>query len=178
MSSLAGSSLHRTRHPGLGAALGLALVALAPSCGARSAIEVGAPESAVLRAPECGDLVRDPGEECDDANDTEADACRGCVLARCGDGGVREGFEPCDDGNADDGDGCKSDCSLSSCGDGLIDPGEECDDANLDDSDSCPRLCLEARCGDGFVHAGVEECDAGPANATVGAYVLTQGTSA
>ena len=122
--------------------------------------------------------MRDPGEECDDANTVEADACLGCVLARCGDGVVRDGFEPCDDGNTNDGDGCKSDCSLSSCGDGVLDPGEECDDANLDDSDACPRLCLEARCGDGFVHAGVEECDAGAANATVGAYVLTQGTSA
>jgi cysteine-rich repeat protein len=162
----------------LGAAAVLSMGAVVASCGARTGFTIGAPADDVLRTPVCGDLVLDEGESCDDANAVPGDACLpGCELARCGDGVVRVGFEPCDDGNLDDGDACRSDCSLPSCGDGLVDAGEQCDDGNGDDGDACPGLCLQARCGDGFLQAGVEECDAGAANATLGAYVVTQGSS-
>jgi cysteine-rich repeat protein len=146
---------------------------LAPSCGARSS----------LYAPEppppggvCGDHLTLAGEECDDGNASNADACvEGCVLARCGDGFVRDGFEPCDDGNDVDSDGCRNNCALPSCGNAIVDPGEECDDGDAVDSDDCTSLCLFARCGDGFLHEGVEECDGGAANADKPGYLLTQG---
>lgn len=118
------------------------------------------------------------GEECDDGNDVSTDDCVECMLARCGDGFVREGFEPCDDGNEVDTDACRNDCALPTCGDGEVDRGEECDDGNGVDSDDCPSVCLFARCGDGFLHAGVEECDGGPANADRPGYLLTQGALA
>jgi cysteine-rich repeat protein len=168
----------RFSRPALGGAGVLCLGAIVASCGARTGFTIGAPADDVLRTPVCGDLVLDEGEGCDDANAVPGDACLpGCTLARCGDGVVRVGFEPCDDGNLDDGDACRNGCSLPTCGDGLVDGGEQCDDGNGDDGDACPGLCLEARCGDGFLQAGVEECDAGAANATLAAYVVTQGGS-
>jgi cysteine-rich repeat protein len=58
-------------------------------------------------APDCGDGVVDPGEECDDGNYVDTDSCRnGCKWATCGDGVVRTGVEECDDGNANDEDAC------------------------------------------------------------------------
>ena len=36
---------------------------------------------------ECGDGIVDPGEDCDDENDVNTDACtNACTNARCGDG--------------------------------------------------------------------------------------------
>ena len=63
-------------------------------------------------APLCGDGVIQPGEECDDGNDINDDACTNtCALPACGDGILQPG-EECDDGNADDNDGCAADCTL------------------------------------------------------------------
>ncbi|MCC7422323.1 MAG: hypothetical protein IT428_18755 [Planctomycetaceae bacterium] len=72
----------------------------------------------------CGNGLRDPGEECDDGNGADDDACsNGCMGARCGDGILQkvktDRFLPglprpvlaqefCDDGNTRDGDGCLS----------------------------------------------------------------------
>jgi cysteine-rich repeat protein len=62
-------------------------------------------------AGRCGDGRADPGEECDDGNRSDEDAClSSCRWARCGDGRVRAGVEECDDGNARDGDGCSAQC--------------------------------------------------------------------
>ena len=63
----------------------------------------------------CGDGVIYAGrEECDDANDTDGDACTtACVAARCGDGIVHVGQEECDDGNDVDLDPCRSGCILN-----------------------------------------------------------------
>ncbi|MEZ4453259.1 MAG: DUF4215 domain-containing protein [Nannocystaceae bacterium] len=110
----------------------------------------------------CGDGNLDPGEECDDGNDDEADACTNtCTNAACGDG-IVNGDEGCDDGNDDDTDECTSACLPAACGDGFVQAGVEgCDDANADDTDECPGTCQPASCGDGFVQAGVETCDDG-----------------
>lgn len=142
------------------AALGVAL----PSCGARSDITTLAPddEGVADRVPRCGDGVVDAaadagGEECDDANDRDDDAClTTCMRARCGDGFVRTGFEACDSGGRED--ECTDTCGLPSCGDGVVQDGEDCDG-----STDCTPACLFAACGDGIVQSG-EACDGGAAN--------------
>lgn len=66
---------------------------------------------ASLYRSECGDGRLDGGEECDDGNDADTDAClTSCRWASCGDGHVRAGVEDCDDGNRADGDSCSSSC--------------------------------------------------------------------
>ncbi len=114
-------------------------------------------------APACGDGQQDPGEDCDDGNAQDDDACVACVAATCGDGHLHAGVEACDDGNDVDDDGCSNACLLATCGDGEVQPGETCDDGNVSDKDACPSTCQSASCGDGFVQLGVETCDdAGP----------------
>ncbi len=64
---------------------------------------------------ECGDgtLNVTAGEECDDGNVDNTDACVDeCVNAACSDGHVWLAVEECDDGNAIGGDGCSSNCVL------------------------------------------------------------------
>ncbi len=64
--------------------------------------------------PVCGDgVVQDP-EQCDDGNQSEADACLSdCVMAICGDGHHHLGKEECDDGNDIKGDGCEPTCEVT-----------------------------------------------------------------
>jgi cysteine-rich repeat protein len=116
----------------------------------------------------------DPGEECDDMNLDNADACvLECKNARCGDGVIRLGVEECD-GDVDiTGDGvpedtCSDSCHLNGCGNGIKDPGEQCDDGCLagvanecepeDNGDGCSATCTFENCGNGVVDAG-EQCD-------------------
>ena len=113
------------------------------------------------REPSCGNSVTEEGEECDDGNFDNDDACISCVAARCGDGFEWAGVEGCDDGNTEPGDGCSPGCVPETCGDGVVQPPEECDDGNEINTDECPSTCLAARCGDEFVWAEVEECDDG-----------------
>ncbi len=116
----------------------------------------------------CGDGVLDAGEECDDGNGDNSDACLdSCTAAQCGDGFVRTGVEACDDGVANSdaaADACRTDCSLPRCGDGVTDSAETCDDGNVSDTDSCLNTCAAAACGDGLLWVGVEECDDGAGN--------------
>ncbi len=116
----------------------------------------------------CGNGVVEDGEECDDGNDWDVDAClTNCTAAVCGDGFLMDGVEECDDGNDEDDDACLSSCVHATCGDGVTrSDGEQCDDANDDDTDSCTSLCRVAFCGDGFVHVGVEACDEQGSTAT------------
>jgi cysteine-rich repeat protein len=111
----------------------------------------------------CGDGIVDPanGEECDDTNLDDTDACTNtCRVAVCGDGYVQAGVEECDDGNASNEDACLDTCVAAFCGDGFARTGlEECDDGNLDNADACLDTCVTATCGDGFTQAGVEACD-------------------
>ncbi|MDC0721039.1 DUF4215 domain-containing protein [Nannocystis bainbridge] len=57
---------------------------------------------------ECGDgtVNGDAGEECDDQNEVDTDACIACKTATCGDGFVQAGAEECDDGTPDGDDLC------------------------------------------------------------------------
>ncbi|WAS97006.1 DUF4215 domain-containing protein [Nannocystis punicea] len=109
----------------------------------------------------CGDGVLDRGEECDDGNTDDADACTSlCTTARCGDGFVQAG-ETCDEVVATA--SCDGDCTAVQCGDGLTNTvaGEDCDDGNTVDDDGCSNACTGAKCGDGVVQPGVEACDDG-----------------
>ncbi|MBK7829471.1 DUF4215 domain-containing protein [Nannocystis sp.] len=109
----------------------------------------------------CGDGEVQPGEDCDDGNAENTDACvDGCKAAACGDGFVQDGIEVCDDGNATNEDICLDTCVQASCGDGFVGPGEACDDGNQEDGDACTNSCALPSCGDGKVQQA-EECDDG-----------------
>ena len=114
--------------------------------------------------PICGDGILDGGEQCDDGNASNNDACTvTCVAASCGDGLVWEGLETCDDGNLDNDDGCLDNCTPNICGDGFINLGaEQCDDGNQVNDDDCTNACALhiPGCGDNMLDEG-EECDDG-----------------
>jgi cysteine-rich repeat protein len=61
-------------------------------------------------APSCSDGIKQTGEECDDGNESNTDACTNtCKNAVCGDGFTQAG-EECDDGNSSNNDGCTTSC--------------------------------------------------------------------
>ena len=116
-------------------------------------------------APTCGNMSVDPGEQCDDMNADNTDACLDiCFNAFCGDGFTQVGVEDCDDGNTVPGDGCNGQCTIEGCGNGIIEPPEECDDgvANNSDTapDACRTTCVNPTCGDLVTDTG-EDCDDG-----------------
>jgi cysteine-rich repeat protein len=135
---------------------------------------------AVTVTPVCGNGVVERGEQCDDGNGVDVDACPDgpsglCTNASCGDSIVRRdiasgtaGYEQCDDGNTTTGDGCDDSCQLEgTCGDGVADSGEGCDLGSANDdnaSGSCPSVCRTScqcpTCGDGVTDFILgEECD-------------------
>ncbi len=116
----------------------------------------------------CGNGWPDTGEQCDDGNSDNTDAClTDCTDASCGDGFTWVGQEQCDNGsgNSDNApNACRTNCQNPSCGDGVTDTGETCDDGGTVNGDGCDQNCqLESVCGNNVVE-GVEECDDGPAN--------------
>ncbi len=91
----------------------------------------------------CGDTTSDPGEQCDDGNGDNTDACINCTEAVCGDGFVQSGVEGCDDGNLVQTDACINTCASATCGDGFVQAGvEECDDGNTMSGDGCSANCV------------------------------------
>ena len=61
----------------------------------------------------CGDGVTGAGEDCDDGNSDNTDAClNDCRDAFCGDGFVQDGVDQCDDGDVVPGDCCDASCQL------------------------------------------------------------------
>ncbi|MBX3160206.1 MAG: DUF4215 domain-containing protein [Deltaproteobacteria bacterium] len=118
----------------------------------------------------------DQGEQCDDGNNIDTDACVNCQNARCGDGKVRAGVEECDDGNSLNTDACTNACKNAVCGDGFVRAGvEQCDDGNTVTETTCPYgtgTCTTCSatcqnftatgnvCGDGILDPeGHEVCD-------------------
>jgi cysteine-rich repeat protein len=109
---------------------------------------IGAPESYQVRtsarctAPRCGNGVVGAGEQCDDGNTVNGDACDdNCTTPRCGNGIVGAG-EQCDDGNTVNCDACDDNCTTPRCGNGIVDPGEQCDDGNSVNGDPCNNSCV------------------------------------
>ena len=80
--------------------------------------------------PDCGNGIPETGEECDDGNTSNNDAClNNCEDADCGDSYIWSGNEECDDGNTSNNDACLNNCEDADCGDSYIWSGnEECDD--------------------------------------------------
>ena len=93
--------------------------------------------------PTCGNGVMEAGEDCDDGNLENTDAClNNCKAASCGDGFIEAGVEDCDDTNLSDNDACTNACKMAICGDGLTWVGtEDCDDANAVETDACDMAC-------------------------------------
>ncbi|HEV7735535.1 MAG TPA: hypothetical protein VGR62_25395 [Candidatus Binatia bacterium] len=60
----------------------------------------------------CRNGRTDPGEDCDDNNDVDTDACSNTCQRPCGDDRVQLN-EECDDDNIVGGDGCSDDCKFS-----------------------------------------------------------------
>ncbi|MDA0376018.1 MAG: DUF4215 domain-containing protein [bacterium] len=119
----------------------------------------------VANAAVCGNGTEETGEECDDGNTVDTDACKNdCTepppVASCGNG-TKEGSEECDDGNTVQTDACTNGCLDAVCGDGKIRAGtEECDDGNTNNNDGCNIQCATESCGDGVVQIS-EQCDDG-----------------
>jgi cysteine-rich repeat protein len=127
----------------------------------------------------CGDGAVDVGEQCDDGNSVNSDAClNSCITATCGDSIVRTGVEQCDttelsgascvsrgfDGGSLTCSACTFNTSACTnapvtCGNGVVNVGETCDDGNNNQNDSCTNLCQAATCGDGVIRSGTEQCD-------------------
>jgi cysteine-rich repeat protein len=89
-------------------------------------VEIGADEVT------CGNMMVEPGEECDDGNPTNGDGCdNNCTVTACGNGIVTAG-EQCDDGGVAAGDCCSPTCQFelagNACDDGAIcTNGDACD---------------------------------------------------
>ena len=118
-----------------------------------------------IRPARCGDRIVDPGEHCDDGNNSNQDDCLNtCQLPTCGDGFIHTKgalpFEECDDGNTTPGDGCSATC-LRECGNGVIDGGcsEGTVGAACNDNTDCDTA---PGAGDGV--CVTEACDPGAAN--------------
>lgn len=61
----------------------------------------------------CGDARVDVGEECDDGDTVQTNACKNdCTFNVCGDNYVLQGVEECDEGDTQNGDGCSAVCLL------------------------------------------------------------------
>jgi cysteine-rich repeat protein len=153
----------------------LALLAFSAACGSRTDMPDAVRATTALPDSErCGNAVVETGEECDDGNARDDDACtNACKTARCGDGVLYAQAELCDDGNERDGDGCTRFCGPETCGDGIVQGKELCDDGNVDPRDGCLPSCLPPFCGDGVISA-TEECDEGGANRDQPAFLLSQ----
>lgn len=132
-------------------------------------------------------------EQCDDGNDSNADAClNSCLTPYCGDTFLRSGVEQCEPPGQGT---CADNCTLAtgigrsftesepeppkrqgpppSCGNGILQPdkGEKCDAGRFNGlSPTCDRWCGITYCGDGKVHPESEECE--PGQDENGSYVV------
>jgi large repetitive protein len=188
MASLAGCGRHGLAQAGRDAAgladgpLGPTDAAIVPEARVPDALPNGGLDGPGMSV--CGNLVLEPGEDCEDGNLLAGDGCDpAChyepwLNSRCGNGSL-DSSEGCDDGNRISGDGCSSECCMEGCwactdgcidasrrpchcGNGMLERFEQCDDGNLIPGDGCNQYCtIELpTCGNGVLDPG-EECDDG-----------------
>ncbi|MBI2449113.1 fibronectin type III domain-containing protein [Candidatus Pacearchaeota archaeon] len=135
---------------------------------------------------QCGNSITETGEQCDDGNSNNNDACKNdCTLNVCNDGYVYTGVEACEIGqtqactiNSYSGlRECLSDCTgygscitSESCGDGIVNGNETCDDGIYNGQPNyCNAQCIgitTPACGNNVQESG-EQCD-GSDNALCG----------
>ena len=117
-----------------------------------------------VAAPDCGDTLVEPPEECDNGPSGDSASCVGCRFTclstdptrdctsddPCGGQGTcNDGTHLCSSGtrlkdltSCGDGKACVSGvCTDKYCSNGKLDPGEECDDGNLSAGDGCEPNC-------------------------------------
>jgi len=137
-----------------------AVTSSSPLHGAAPSLPASGTAVSAAYVPRCGNGLIDSGEQCDDGNSVNIDACTNiCRISLCNDKIVQI-WEQCDDGNLVDADACSNTCKSPACGDGVVQTGEECDDANQLSSNACTNACKVARCGDQVIQQN-EECDDG-----------------
>ncbi|HAN30150.1 MAG TPA: hypothetical protein DCQ06_01000, partial [Myxococcales bacterium] len=74
----------------------------------------------------CGNGVIEPGEQCDDGNNSNGDGCTSTCQTVCGDK-IVAGSEQCDDGNTKAGDACDTQCQINTTyGKSKAEPAESC----------------------------------------------------
>jgi len=158
------------------------MLANGTACGTGRVCRMG-----VCTTANCGNMVVDTGEDCDDGNMVNGDGCETtcrftCIMnSQCADTNTCNGTETCTlathrcaAGTAlADGAVCDADmmpatrdicrtamCRLSTCGDGFVDAGrgETCEPPTAGCSPVTCTMAAVARCGDGIIQAP-EECD-------------------
>jgi cysteine-rich repeat protein/parallel beta-helix repeat protein len=142
----AGSPAVNAGDPALVAGVGETDIDGSPRIGG-GRVEIGADEM------NCGDMVTDPGEECDDGNTNNGDGCdNNCTATACGNGIVTMG-EQCDDGNVAADDCCSPSCQFelagTACDDGSVCTNSDvCDGAGACVGSAAPlALCRAAAPG-------------------------------
>jgi len=107
-------------------------------------VDCADPDCANVAFCMCGNGVVDPGEACDDGNNTDGDGCSSSCQVEA------SSETQCDDGIDNDGDGlvdcadsdCQNDPVCGVCGNGIVEAGEQCDDGNVTIGDGCDDRCM------------------------------------